>query len=66
MDRLTDMVGRPIHIEIIGLDVVERKFDDAARKMIETLRGFKHHEEDEYSNEIKIEIVNGDIRIALE
>ena len=34
-DCLTDMVGRPIHIEIIGLDVIERKFDDAAKMMIQ-------------------------------
>lgn len=65
-DCLTDMVGRPIHIEIIGLDVVERKFDNAARMMIDTLREFKHYDDDYYSHEIKIEIVSGDTRIAIE
>ncbi len=65
-DCLTDMVGRPIHIEIIGLDVIERKFDDAARIMIETLREFKHYDHDEYSHEIQVEIVSGDIRISID
>ncbi len=65
-DCLTDMVGRPIHMEIIGLDVIERKFGDAAKVMIDTLREFKHYDDDYYSHEIKIEIVNGDARISLE
>jgi len=56
-DCLTNMIGRPIHIEIIGLEVIERKFDDAAKKMIETLKEFKHCDDDEYVNEIQIEIV---------
>lgn len=64
-DCLTNMVGRPVHIEIIGLDVIERKFDDAARIMIETLKEFKHYDDDEYANDIQIEIVSGDVRISL-
>lgn len=64
-DCLTNMLGRPIHIEIIGLDVVERKFDDAAEKMISVLRELKHCDNDEYVNDIQIEIVSGDTRISL-
>ena len=64
-DCLTNMVGRPVHIEIIGLDVIERKFDNAARTMIETLKEFKHYDNDEYVNDIQIEIVSGDTRISL-
>ena len=64
-DCLTNMVGRPIHIEILGLDVVERKFDDAAKTMIDTLREFKHYEDDEFVNDIKIEIVDGNTRISI-
>ena len=59
-DCLTNMVGRPIHIEIVGLDVIERKFDGAAQMMIDTLREFKHYEDDEFVHDIKIEIVDGD------
>ena len=64
-DCLTNMVGRPVHIEIIGLDVIERKFDNAARTMVETLKEFKHYDDDEYVNDIQIEIVSGDTRISL-
>ena len=65
-DCLTDMYGDPIHIEIIGLDIIERKFDDSARKMIELLKDFKHFGNDMFSDQIKIEIVSGDTRIAIE
>jgi RNAse (barnase) inhibitor barstar len=65
-DCLTDMIGRPIHIEIIGLDVIERKFDNAARMMIDALREFKHYDDDYYSHEIQIEIVSADTRIEIE
>lgn len=64
-DCLTNMVGRPVHIEIIGLDVIERKFDNAAKIMVETLKEFKHYDDDEYVNDIQIEIVNGNTRISL-
>ncbi len=60
-DCLTNMVGRPIHIEIIGLDVIERKFDDAAKALIDTLRAFKHYEDDEFVNDIRIDIIDGDM-----
>ena len=60
------MVGRPIHIEIIGLDVIERNFDDAAKMMIETLREFKHYDDDYYAHEIQIEIVSGETRISIQ
>ena len=64
-DCLMNMVGCPVHIEIIGLDVIERKFDNAARTMVETLKEFKHYDDDEYVNDIQIEIVSGDTRISL-
>ena len=64
-DCLTDMYGDPIHIEIIGLEVIERKFGDFAEKMIEILRRFKHFNNDLFSDTIKIEIVSGDTRVSL-
>ena len=64
-DCLTNMIGRPIHIEIIGLDVIERKFGDCAKTMIDTLKEFKHYEDDEFVDDIKIEIVSGDTRVSL-
>ena len=65
-DCLTDMYGEPIHIEIIGLDVIERKFGDAAEKMIEILRRFKHYSSDRFSDSIKIEIVGEDTRTVIQ
>lgn len=62
-DCLTDMYGDPIHIEIIGLEVIERNLGDAAKKMIEILKRFKHFNNDLFSDSIKIEIVSGDIRV---
>lgn len=64
-DCLTDMLGRPVHIEILGLDVIERLFGDDARKLIEVFKAFKHTENDAYAHEIQIEIVSGDVRINL-
>ena len=64
-DCLTNMVGRPIYIEIIGLNVIEQKFDNSAKTMVDILREFKHYQDDEFVNEIKIEIVSGDMRVNL-
>ena len=66
-DCLTDMYGDPLHIEIIGLDVIERKFGaDTTQKMLEILKRFKHFNNDLFSDSIKIELVSGDIRIGIE
>ena len=66
-DCLTEMYGEPVHIEIIGLDVLERKFGtDTTQKMIEILKRYKHFCDDMFSDDIKIEIVSGDTRIAIE
>ena len=64
-DCLTDMLGRPIHIEIIGLEVIKRKFGDTADKILEILKEFKHCEDNEFSDEIKIDIILGNNIISL-
>ncbi len=64
-DCLTDMIGESIHIEIVGLDVIERKFDGSAAMITEILKDFKHYRNDKYVNKIKIEIVSGDTRVEL-
>ena len=64
-DCLRDMVGEPIHIEIIGLEVIERQFGDYSAKLIETFRELKHYRGDKYSHEIQIEIVSGKSRVSL-
>ena len=60
------MYGDPIHIEIIGLDVIEKKFDNTANMITETLKEFKHFNNDLFADSIKIEIVRGDKRIEIE
>ena len=64
-DCLTDMVGRPVHIEIIGLNIVEQKFGDEAKTMIDILKEFKHYRSDKYAKDIKIEIVMGERKLEL-
>ena len=64
-DCLTDMVGRPVHIKIIGLDVIRKKFDDAADMMIETLQEFKHYLDNRFVKDIQIEIVNEDSSVTI-
>ncbi|MBR5252271.1 MAG: barstar family protein [Clostridia bacterium] len=64
-DCLTDMAGEPIHIEIIGLDVIEQKFDGAAEMMINILKRLKHFCNDMFCDEILIEIVRGNERTEI-
>ena len=65
-DCLRDMVGESIHIVIVGLEVIERKFGDYASKLLDTFRELKHYRNDKYSNQIQIEIVSGTERICLD
>ena len=64
-DCLTDMYGECIYIEIIGLEVIENKFEDAAKQIVSILERFKHYEKS-FENDIKIEIVSGNTRIPIE
>ena len=59
-DCLNDMYGTSIHIEIIGIEVIERKFVNAAEKMIEILKRFKHFNNDLFSDIIRIDIIRED------
>ena len=63
-DCLTDMYGEPIHIEIIGLDIIEHKFDNATNKMMTILQRFKHYNKS-FEKDILIEIVIDDVRKVL-
>ena len=60
------MRGDPVHIEIIGLDVIEKKFDNTANMITETLKEFKHFNDDLFADIIKIEIVRDGKRSVLE
>ena len=56
-DCLTDMYGDPTYIKIIGIEVIERKFGDAAEKMIGILKEAKHDCEKYFPDSFKIEIL---------
>ncbi len=60
-DCMTDMCVDPINIEIIGLDVIERKFGDAAKIMLETLTEVKDFAKGIGSN-VEVSVVNGNVR----
>ena len=64
-DCLTDMVGRPVNIRIIGIENIENKFNDSAKIMIEILKEFKHYRDNKYSDQINIEIVRNGSNIIL-
>ena len=64
-DCLKGLIGDPIHIEILGIDVLQQKCGEKAAIMVETLRELKHYNNDKYAHEIKIEIVDGEHRVEL-
>ena len=53
-DCMTDMAGRPVRIEIKGLDVIKRKFQGEEKTLLEILKEFKHYRNDKYINGIEI------------
>lgn len=64
-DCLTDMIGRPVNIRIIGIENIEKKFNDSAKIMLEILKEFKYYRDDKYSDQINIEIVRNSSNIIL-
>ena len=64
-DCLTDMYGDPIHIEIIGIEVIERKFGNAAEKMIGILKEFKCDWDKFLPGRVKIEILREDGTVTI-
>jgi len=64
-DCLTDMVGEKIHIEIMGIEVLRQRHEDAANEMIEILNRFKHYCDDQFVNDIQIDVYIGDGKISL-
>ena len=59
-DCLNDMYGDPIHIEIIGIEVIEKRFDGAAEKMIGILKRFKRDGDKFFPGSVKIDIIRDD------
>ena len=61
-DCLTDMMGEPLHIELVGFEKVQSKFPRDAKIMLDTLKELKHWANDRYADITKIEIVIGEAR----
>lgn len=59
-DCLTDMIGDPLHIELIGFERIQNKFPRHAKIMTEIFKDLKHWNNDKYKDQIKIEIVIGE------
>lgn len=51
------MVGRSIHIQIFGMDVLEEKFPGSGEKMLEILEDLRHWHDDRYLHAITVEVV---------
>ena len=65
-DCLWELIGDKIHIEIYGLDIIERKFGtDTVKMMISIFKQMKHYSNDKYADEILIEIIDGNTRIEV-
>ena len=65
-DCITDMYGDIIHIDIISLDVIERKFGDVAARLIRLFKDYKYYHNGKYKDDITIEFVHGSTRIKVE
>ena len=64
-DCLTDMTDDPIHIEILGIERVQNKFQSEAKIMLDILKRLKHWNNDKYKDQIRIEIVIGEARYEI-
>ncbi len=56
-DCLTDMLGEPINIEIIGLDNIRNRFDDAADKLLSTFERLKNFAGGKFAQDISVRII---------
>ena len=59
-DCLTDMIGDPLHIEILGMEQIQNKFPSEVKIMLEIFKDLKHWDNDNYKDQIKIELVIGE------
>ena len=64
-DCLTDMIDDPLHIRLVGFEVIQREFPFDADIMLNTLKDLKHIYEDSYASRIKIEIVCGEAKYEI-
>ena len=56
-DLLREMTGEAMHVQILGIDVIEKRFVKEADVMLGILKEFKHSQNDRYCEKVIIEIV---------
>ena len=56
-DCLTDMLGDPINIEILGLDNIRNRFDDTADKFLSVLERLKSFAGGKFAHNISVTII---------
>ena len=56
-DCLTDMLGDPINVEIIGLENIARKFGDTAEKLLSTFELLKNFADGKYAHTITVTVI---------
>ncbi len=54
-----------IHIELIGIERIQRLFPKQTELILETFKDLKHYSNDYYIDMVKIEIVVGDARYEI-
>ncbi len=64
-DCLTDMVGDPIHIELLGVERIQQLLPRDTKILLDTFKDLKHWGNDRYYDITKIEIVVGDGRYEI-
>ena len=68
-DCIVDLAtgSKPLNIEIIGLDILERKFgEDESSILLKCLKRAKYRADGIFAHLMKIEIVDGDKRIEIQ
>ena len=66
-DCLTDMVNNDkiFHVEILGSEILEKKWPGTLDTLVEILKDLKHWEDDFVCDYVKVEIVCGDARYEI-
>ena len=58
-DCLTDIASRPLHVKLMGVEILQKKFPWDTDVMLKTFKDLKHWANDLYKDQIIIEIIIG-------
>ncbi len=57
-DCLKEIAGEPVHIRIIGMENIEKRFPTSAKYFLDLLKDFKNYDNKKYADITQIEIVD--------